>query len=451
MDTRSVPTTRRSLASADPAGWDSAVADRRTDRPPALLADASWYGTLAAARNLGAHGVSVVLARDTLVAPARWSRHVDRTVSCPQPKNSARFLDWLLRFGSAEPGHVLYPTSDDVAWIVAAHAAELSRWFRLYAPPLDSLMALLDKARMEADARAAGLDTPETCVAEDETEVERAGRELGFPLYVKPRAQVAALRLGKGTRVENPRELLQAWRSQRASGQSNVEASHQAPSLALPMIQTYCAAAERIYTVDGFVDHASGLYASLACVKLLQRPRGSGAGIIFEHAEVDPLVDQGLRRLFQANGFRGVFDAEFVESGGRKLLIDINPRFYNHMAFEVERGLPLPWLAYLGAIGDREGLQRAVNASSLAPSGPRAYVHRFPTALMLGIQPMTRAMNVEDRRRWRSWLDEYRASSIDPVHEAGDRGPGLAELALELASALRHPRAYLRSLASSVS
>jgi len=36
---------------------------------PALLADATWYGTLAAARDLGAHGVPVTLASDALSRP----------------------------------------------------------------------------------------------------------------------------------------------------------------------------------------------------------------------------------------------------------------------------------------------------------------------------------------------------------------------------------------------
>ena len=82
-------------------------------------------------------------------------------------------------------------------------------------------------------------------------------------------------------------------------------------------------------------------------------------------------VEAGLVRLFRAVGFHGVFDAEFIEDGGRHLLIDVNPRFYNHMAFEVDRGLPLPWLAYLGAVGDGEGLRAAVaSARGSRPAGP---------------------------------------------------------------------------------
>ena len=184
-------------------------------RPHALLADATWNGTLAAVRDLGAHGVTITLASDRWVAPARWSRHVARTVSCPSSKDAEGFLVWLLRFGAEQPGYVLYPTSDDVAWLVAAHSKVLSRWFRLYTPPIESLVRLIDKARLAEAARAVGLDVPETSVPRDESEVERSARELPFPLYVKPRAQVLGRGVGKGVRVDKPAALLPSWRAER--------------------------------------------------------------------------------------------------------------------------------------------------------------------------------------------------------------------------------------------
>jgi hypothetical protein len=135
----------------------------------ALLADATWYGTLAAARDLGARGVAVTLASDSWVAPAAWSRCValHEPVSCPR------------------------------------------------------------------------------------------------------------------------RRMLQN-----------------------------CPSTERIYTVDGFTGETGEFCTSPACMKMLQCPRGSDPGIIFERAEMDSAIDQGLRRLFRASGFGGVFDAEFLECGG---------------------------------------------------------------------------------------------------------------------------------------
>jgi len=426
------------------------VATQRTNSlPPALLVDATWYGTLAAARNLSKHGVSITLACDAFVAPARFSRHVTQTVSCPSSKNAIRLLAWLRSFGKEHPGHVLYPTSDGVAWLISAHAEELSRWYYLYSPPLESLVRLLDKARLVADARAAGLDVPETLVPENDTEVEQAGQRLGFPLFIKPRSQVFGVDLGKGVRVERASELVGVWRTQRDTAQYSDKILDLIPNLSLPLVQASCGTTERIYTVDGFVNEKGDAYATLACVKLLQRPRRSGAGIIFERAEIDPSIHDGLRRLFKRTGFYGVFDAEFIESEGRKLLIDINPRFYNHMAFEVDLGLHFPWLVYLGATGNREALRDALDQSLAVTLGPRAYVHGIATTLMLRAQALTQAMPAEDRLRWRRWIAENNGYVTDPTRSAEDPLPALAEVVMELVSFAHHPRSYLRNLARS--
>jgi predicted ATP-grasp superfamily ATP-dependent carboligase len=411
-----------------------------------LLADATWNGTLAAARDLSAHGIAVTLASDRWVAPARWSRHVARTVSCPNSKDLSAFLAWLLRFGAEQPGHVLYPTSDEVAWLVAAHSEALSQCFRLYTPSIESLVRLLDKARLAEDARAVGLDVPEMSVPRDECEVERSSRELLFPLYVKPRAQVFGRGVGKGVRVDQPAALLASWRAECCAAKYDAEVLDRVPDLFLPMLQTFVPSRERIYTVDGFVDETGQIYATLACIKVLQRPRGTGPGIIFEHAEMDPTIDQGLRRLFQATGFCGVFDAEFIECGSRRLLIDINPRFYSHMAFETDRGLHLPWLAYLAATRNYDALREEVEKTKEADVPHRAYIHRLPTMLLLAIQKLARTMSYKDQLRWRRWLLDNREVATEPVRAADDPAPGLAEVAMELVDFMRHPRAYLKGL-----
>ena len=52
-----------------------------------------------------------------------------------KPSDPQRFMDWLLRFGEREPGHVLYPTSDDLAYLFAQRAAEIGRSPDVPPPP----------------------------------------------------------------------------------------------------------------------------------------------------------------------------------------------------------------------------------------------------------------------------------------------------------------------------
>ncbi len=413
--------------------------------PPVLLCDATWYGTLAAVWDLGSRGVPVTVASDALVAPARWSRFVHRTVPCP-PSKDVSFPGWLLQFGRRNPGHVLYPTSDELAWYVAANREELSKHFLVFSPPLEALVRVLDKAQLAEHARRAGLDVPETWCPRDEAEVELLARDIRFPLFVKPRAQVLSRGASKGVQVRSPAALLAAWRAARSEARYPDEIKRVIPGVDRLILQTSHPRSEHIYTVDGFIDPSGELYACLACTKLLQRPRQTGPGILFEHSPLDPTIAEGLRRLCRSTGFYGVFDAEFVESGDRRLLIDFNPRFYNHMIFEVDRGLPLPWLAYLAGRGDREALAAAVERALSASPRPRAYVHRQSLRLLLTFQALARSMPRETRRDWRRWIASHEGQVSDPALGPGDRRAQLAGWAMELSAFVRHPRSYLRGL-----
>jgi hypothetical protein len=129
------------------------------------------------------------------------------------------------------------------------------------------------------------------------------------------------------------------------------------------------------------------------------------------------------------------------------LLIDVNPRFYNHMAFEIARGLALPWLAYLGALGDDTALRAAMDAPHPGShGGPAVYVHRLPAALMLSLQGAGGKMSRADRRKWRLWMAEHAGRIIDPARAPGDPRPSFMDLVYQAMRFLRHPRAFLRDL-----
>lgn len=416
---------------------------RRVTSPPVLLADATWAGTLAAARDLGARGVSVIVAYDKVTAPARWSRYAGSVVRCPPPKDAARFLEWLRAFGEERPGCVLCPTSDDVALLVATHLGALAARFRLFSPTRDGLLRMLDKGHLAAGAKRAGLKTPATWSPCDEGELRKLVNELPLPLLMKPRTQALSRMPGKARIVHRRDEIVPTWRSIRRAN------AHQptitgVPDIDLPVLQAYRTVSERVYTVDGFADATARIVAAGACMKVLQFPRRSGPGLCFESAPLDGELLAGLERLCRDCDYRGVFDAEFLISGDDKLLIDVNPRFYNHMAFELDRGLPLAWLAYAAAAGDEAALRQAVSAlpSDDAPSG-RIYVHRFPTLVQLAAQRLTGRMTREEVRRWRGWVAGGE-SVTDPAYVRGDPLPAL----VDAAQWLRHPRSFLRKAAA---
>ena len=56
----------------------------------------------------------------------------------------------------------MYPTSDDMAWLMAANRDELSQRFTLLQPPPQSIFALLDKSELYSHARRLGISLPDT-------------------------------------------------------------------------------------------------------------------------------------------------------------------------------------------------------------------------------------------------------------------------------------------------
>lgn len=415
--------------------------------PPVLITDGTWWGSLAAARDLGAQGVPVTLATNTRLAPGRWSRFVSTMIASSPKGDPATLLDWLTAFGKEHPGHVLYPTSDDFAWLICANARQLSEHFQLSVPPLDALIQLLDKARLGEQARAAGLPTPATAVPQNEADVLRCARELGYPLFIKPRVGLfgAGSSKAKGTRVASEERLLEEWHRLRGNCAYHAQVLAQIPDVALPVLQASTRSTERVYTINGYYNRELDQYVSVACTKILQLPRGKGPGIIFEHSALEPELDAGLHRMFRNCDFSGVFDAEFLEADGKRQLIDLNPRFYNHMSFEIERGMRLPWFAYLQSRGMLDELSVELSRYALGPRAPRSYVQKLPTRLLLLTQRLSGRMSAEECRKWRSYLNSRDELVTDPVSPIDDPKPWIGEFFALLRGFLRHPRAFLRS------
>ena len=135
---------------------------------------------------------------------------------------------------------------------------------------------------------------------------------------------------------------------------------------------------------------------------------------------------------------------ELIPFEGRLLLIDFNPRYYHHLAFENARAMPLPLFAHLAAIGEEKGLEclRQGRQASARPSG-RAFTHRLGLGAAILGRHLT--MSRKEARRWRLWYRQNRVNMVDAVADPRDRLPELIDVAQYLAHGARHPRAFVRS------
>src|SRR6185503_2657993 len=103
-----------------------------------------------------------------------------------------------------------------------------------------------------------------------------------------------------------------------------------------------------------------------------------------EEAPLRTELTQKLAALCKRLGYFGVFEVEFIQADGKALLIDFNPRFYSQMAFDIARGVPLPYFIYLAACRREEELQRAVAVANERPGSEGfVYCHRFIFEVLL--------------------------------------------------------------------
>jgi D-aspartate ligase len=419
-------------------------------KTPMLLCNAGYYGTLAAVRSLGRAGVPVATVDPSFVTPARYSRYATEHMRCPPFEGTNAWAQWLLKLGASGPRRAIYATSDDVSFGLALHRDALCSSFAIYQPDLDTMMRILDKGQLLDHARAVGIDMPDTWLPRSRGDVERLAREVDGPLLVKPRTQVSAKNHAKGA-VCRPgaKALLEEYDRFVGDGVfAGAEIARRFPEATQPMIQRYYPeATEAIYSLSGFRDVSGKHFALLGAHKVLQRPRRLGIGLCFESAPVDADLAARVASLCERIGYYGVFELEFIRHGDRALLIDLNARFYNQIAFDLARGMELARLAYAGAMGDDAEVARLMAAVPANGDGQGlAFCNRFGFEVMIGAQRLFGAMSRQEAARWHEWRTLPGRRLVDAVADEDDPFPFACEMTQQILHYVRHPRAFVRQV-----
>lgn len=406
-----------------------------------LLLGADYYGTLAAARCYGRHGITVVMADETKSGRALYSRYVEEKLVHPPLSSPRELVRWLVDHGARHPETLLYPPNDHLAWLFAAEREALSRVFDTYAPGEAAIIALLDKKRLHDACARVGIEVPETFAAGDVDP-----RSLHYPVLVKPRTQVFLESGIKGFIAKDATELERELERFRRLVAFHPVLTDRHPEISEPMVQEYLPAAETsIFSVSGFVTE-QGEIVTRSAMKVLQRPRKVGIGLCFEGRAPEEDLVRKLSALCKEVGYFGAFESEFIADGDRRLLIDFNPRFYSQMGFDIARGLPLPMLVWHAARGDHGKLgEELVLARAWKPSGDEVYCHKTMLDLVLVLQGLSGQMSREDVEKWRRWYDARGEGVTDAVRDPDDRMPALVDAASWVRHFARHPRSFVRS------
>lgn len=412
-----------------------------------VLCNAGYYGTLAAVRSLGRAGVPVVTLDTGILSVGRYSRHSTAHFKSPR-LDSPDWPNWLLEFGRRGPRRAIYATSDAVSFALADRREELSAFYDLYQPGLDTMMSILDKGLLHKHAQAVGMDSPETWLPSSATDAHKIMREVGGLFVAKPRSQLSVITGAKGLIIDASDARNVYDELLRQTGRDN-HFIKRFPETAMPMLQRYYPEAmDQVYSLSGFRDITGKLVVMRAALKILQNPRQLGVGLCFEEADVIPELAERTLRLCERIGYYGAFELEFIASRDRMMLIDFNGRLYNQLAFDIARGMDLPRLVYAAATGRAEELSQLVQAQNQLRQSNDAlfFCNSFGLSLAVGAKRIFRTMSLEEANRWREWRRGAGEGLVDAVRDPNDPFPAIVDGAQHMWRSVRYARAFMKEV-----
>lgn len=256
-------------------------------------------------RKLGRRGHRVFAADTFRAAPGCHSRWAAASLLTASPQYAtARFLDDVKQIILARDIELLVPGFEEVFYL-AQHAESLSQIVQLFAPPLDVLERLHDKALFNALARELGLAAPPTVRVASHAELVQALTE--FP----------------------------RWLARPVFSRGGLELLTNAGPLAGVLRLEDCRPTEaHPWIVQAFVDgedvccfglaHAGRVTAFSAYRHPMEIEHGGG--IVFESID-EPAALAAMQRVAEATRYHGQLALDFRRApDGQLELIECNPR-----------------------------------------------------------------------------------------------------------------------------
>lgn len=284
-----------------------------------LLSQAFLPSALSAARCLTAAGHRVSAGDHDGAVIARFSRHVSRFVRLPPPAaDPRRFFDAVMDAAARLRADVVLPLFEE-AFVLAAYWDRQSM-LPACMPPFELAMELADKGTGVPRAGRAGLPIATTLPAGEGSAA--LGRELGFPLVIKPRLSTS----GAGVRVaRGPGELGRVL-----------------DALGAPddyVAQRFAGKRELVF--QGVFD-SGRCVAAHAYTVLCRHPPEHGFGILLESIRDEAILGHGIR-LGEEVGYHGALGIDFLaDERGEARVVELNPRMVLGVVNAVDAGVPIP-------------------------------------------------------------------------------------------------------------
>jgi predicted ATP-grasp superfamily ATP-dependent carboligase len=358
---------------------------------PTALVFPDNLGALAAARELGAAGIPVVVAGPKR-GPAARSRFATYLEMPDLYQDTSRWAEALCTWGAAQKTTPVLFASEDAGLLAAEkHHDLLATSFLKPHPAPGVILGVVDKRRLYAAAERVGVAVPGSREITDATEVEGL-KASGW--LVKPAVRY---RLHDNGGIYT---FLQATGATKAIGGEPAKAAREVLAAGFPTIlqEAVPGPFENLVTLAVSLSRDGKVLDHFAACKQYEYPEPFGDGLIVRTIR-DPGLLEPCVRLLRELGYWGICDIEFkrdIRDGVYKLL-DANPRTWLWLNLGTRSGHRL----LLAAYGQATGLDLRPSAGGSAgqrewvsPRGTMAFLTRcyrprrhglaLPPRLMIG-------------------------------------------------------------------
>jgi predicted ATP-grasp superfamily ATP-dependent carboligase len=303
-----------------------------------LVPGDEFHASLAMVRALRAGGYLPFLAIALPGTYASRSRAVSAVVDVPHAEDTpASFVEAMAGAAARLRIDAILPGTE--ASLIALAANREAFTCPVGAPSAELVDLATDKGRVLELARRIGLETPPSIVARPRELAAQVG-DIDYPAILKP------LR----TRLELGDSRLAYYKARQVTSAAELHSALEGLPDSEWVVQPY---------LEGGLSAIAGtawegrLYCAVHQVSRRIWPPAVGYSAYAETVPADAELESRVASLVEDLGWSGIFQAQFLAgAGGKRFLIDFNPRPYGSLALAVRAGANLPamWAALvLGA------------------------------------------------------------------------------------------------------
>jgi D-aspartate ligase len=296
-------------------------------------------------RSLGRQNVPVYLL-DMGYCIGMYSRYVKRFLKCPDVRNHALSLEFLIDLARKEnlKGWVLYPNDDETVCLLAKHKEQLEEYYRVTTPSWDVAKFAYDKMLTYQLAEQLNIPVPKTFCPKSVEEIEQL--DLEYPVIIKPSIKVPfySLTKKKAIQVINKKELVEEY----------VRAAKSIDTSQTLMVQELITGGSpNLFSVGSLCKNGEML-AKVVARRPRQHPMDFGHATTFAETVESPELEEMSKRILAAMNYSGLSEVEFMldPKDGKYKLLEINARAWGWHTIAISAGVDLPYLSYMDMLGE---------------------------------------------------------------------------------------------------